>query len=92
MNNFHGCLAVISGLSRCHVTRMKKSWELISTKECNLFEQLGEFTSMVKNYSTMRVHLKTVTPPLIPYLGIYLSDLLFSNEGNPDELDGILLL
>jgi hypothetical protein len=38
----------------------------------------------------MRKHLKKVNPPCIPYLGIYLTDLTFVEEGNPDMVQGLI--
>ena len=38
-------------------------------------------------YKSPRELLAKCTPPCVPFLGIFLSDLTFVEEGNPDELE-----
>jgi hypothetical protein len=38
----------------------------------------------------MRNAIKSVNPPLIPYLGMYQTDLLMIDQGNPDEVAGLI--
>jgi hypothetical protein len=38
------------------------------------------------NYKLFRALLRSVNPPCIPYLGMYLTDLTFIEEGNQDKL------
>lgn len=33
------------------------------------------------NHSNVRALMKELTPPIIPYLGMYLSDILFVSQG-----------
>lgn len=40
-----------------------------------------------QNYNVYRTHLKSCAPPMLPYLGQYLTDLTFIHEGNPDTND-----
>ena len=44
------------------------------------------------SYRAYREHLHTITPPCIPYMGIYLTDLTFVLDGNPDRLDEVYFL
>ena len=37
-----------------------------------------------------RTPCDSVNPPCIPYLGTYLTDLTFIDDGNPDEVDGMI--
>ena len=30
------------------------------------------------------------SPPVVPYVGLYLSDLTFIDEGNPNEINGLI--
>jgi hypothetical protein len=36
------------------------------------------------NFEKYRTALKNVVPPCVPYLGVYLTDLTFLNDGNTD--------
>lgn len=43
-----------------------------------------------KNYKLYREHISSIlnsNNPCIPFMGVYLSDLLFIEEGNPDNKD-----
>jgi hypothetical protein len=47
-----------------------------------LFDELMELMSPNSNYTKFRNHLhKEISPPCIPYLGVYLSDLTFLEDG-----------
>eukprot|EP01129_Flabellula_baltica_P014536 TRINITY_DN6981_c0_g1_i1.p1 TRINITY_DN6981_c0_g1~~TRINITY_DN6981_c0_g1_i1.p1 ORF type:complete len:1107 (-),score=304.83 TRINITY_DN6981_c0_g1_i1:11-3331(-) len=89
MGNFNGVMEIISGLNRGPVYRMKATVAAITTKDkaCNkTLEFLKELTDRQKNYANMRSALRNANPPLIPYLGMYLTDLTFIEEGNPDTI------
>jgi son of sevenless-like protein len=57
-------------------------------------EQLREVTHPDKNFAKLREHVHNSNPPIIPYLGTYLSDLTFIDDGNPNTIveDGIELI
>jgi len=44
--------------------------------DCHQFNALEEFVSEANNHERLRVHVATCKPPCIPYLGIYLTDLI----------------
>ena len=47
--------------------------------------------SREQNFKNFRAYLHNVDPPCIPYLGVYLTDLTFIEDGNPDNLpDGLV--
>lgn len=37
-------------------------------------------------YKTYRALIRTLAPPLMPYIGLYLADLTYIDEGNPDRI------
>lgn len=90
MNNLNGVMEIISGLNRGPVFRLKQAWDDVPSSARKIFEELRTLTDRQKNYANMRKHLKKVNPPCIPYLGIYLTDLTFVEEGNPDMLQGLI--
>eukprot|EP01126_Amoeba_proteus_P062601 TRINITY_DN8537_c0_g1_i5.p1 TRINITY_DN8537_c0_g1~~TRINITY_DN8537_c0_g1_i5.p1 ORF type:complete len:708 (-),score=145.30 TRINITY_DN8537_c0_g1_i5:174-2297(-) len=89
INNLNGLLAILSGLQRGPLMRLKHTEELAKQKDQKTFELFSSFqelTSSTKSFSNLRNHIKIISPPYIPYVGMYLSDLTFIEEGNPDFL------
>ena len=44
-----------------------------------------------KSYKNFREALQTSTPPCIPHLGVFLTDLTFIEQGNPDVVQENLI-
>lgn len=42
-----------------------------------MWQELSALTSSDKAYAVLRKEIKSITPPCIPYLGMYLTDLTF---------------
>jgi len=55
-----------------------------------MLEEMEILTNMENSYKTYRNALKTIEPPCIPYMGVYLSDLTFIDEGNPAMLGNLI--
>lgn len=51
------------------IDRLRQTWEDISSKHAQLFEELKELMTRQGNFSLLRKHLRNCNPPLIPYLG-----------------------
>lgn len=90
MNNFNGLMAVLAGLHSSSVHRLKRTWAGMPEKVKEDFEFLTQFMSSAKNYSQYREHLQKAQLPVLPYLGVCLSDLTFIEEGNPDEISNLI--
>jgi len=43
-----------------------------------------------KSYKMYRQHIKIVSPPCIPFLGVYLKDLTFIEDGNLNLVNGLI--
>ena len=88
-NNFDGMQAVLSGINSTPVWRMKQSWAKIEKKD-KFFAQWKQMSSVItdtaNNFTAYRTAVSTADPPIIPYLGVYLTDLTFTEDGNPDYL------
>ena len=83
-------MEISSGLNSSGIKRLKDTWESIDEKWKKRYENMVEKISNDKNYQNVRHILKTVSPPCIPYLGMYLTDLTFIEDGNKDTLDGLI--
>ena len=80
-------MTIIAGLSNVSIQRLKYIWSEISDKNTKKYEELENLMSTMKNYSNYRNYIKTHKGPIFPYLGIYLRDFFFVNEGMKPLLD-----
>ncbi|KAI9138851.1 ras guanine nucleotide exchange factor domain-containing protein [Paraphysoderma sedebokerense] len=91
MNNFNGEKEVLAGLQSSSLYRLKKTKGLVSSKSMKLFEELNKNTSSELNYKNLRAKVQNADPPLIPFPGVYQSDLVFLDGCSKDKLDGGLV-
>lgn len=86
--NFATLLQILLGLQSPAVSRLQATWSQIGTADMRVLNQLFEFTSPMKNWKNIRDSMVTVAEGrdeddgngCIPFLGIYLSDLVFNSE------------
>jgi son of sevenless-like protein len=52
--------------------------------------EITHLTNNAKNYATLRFAIADINPPVIPYLGMYLTDILFAIEGNGPYINGLI--
>jgi len=81
LQNYNGFMEILSGLNSSAVFRLKLSWECLPSRQIELFQKLNKFTD--NNFKTLRQAYHSLEPPCIPYLGMYLTDLTFINDGIP---------
>jgi len=88
LRNFNGVMGVLAGINISAVSRLKHTFSLVSRKNTQLLKQLENIMSPQKSYSCLRDTISTSKTPLLPFLGVYLTDLTFIEEGNPDTIAG----
>eukprot|EP01134_Creolimax_fragrantissima_P003423 CFRG3423T1 len=87
LNNFNALFTIVASISSSSITRLKKTWEDVPEVNMTKLGKLKELVSDANNYKLYRQHLHgLVDVPCIPFLGIYLTDLTFIEEGNPNRL------
>nr|KAJ3412426.1 hypothetical protein HK105_002352 [Polyrhizophydium stewartii] len=86
LNNYSSLMNIIGTLDSAHVHRLRKTWELVPTRQMATYEALRETMSPARNFANYRGALHSVNPPAVPFLGCYLTDLTFIADGNPDTL------
>uniref|UniRef100_A0A8B9ETS5 Ras protein specific guanine nucleotide releasing factor 2 n=1 Tax=Anser cygnoides TaxID=8845 RepID=A0A8B9ETS5_ANSCY len=84
MHNYNGVLEITSALNRSAIYRLKKTWAKVSKQAKALMDKLQKTVSSEGRFKNLRETLKNCNPPAVPYLGMYLTDLAFIEEGTPN--------
>ncbi|KAK0464469.1 ras guanine nucleotide exchange factor domain-containing protein [Desarmillaria tabescens] len=91
LNNFSTMIAITSGLNTPPIRRLKRTWEQVSQRYLAQFGACEMTIDSNKNFNKYRSLMATVTPPCVPFIGVFLSTLQFIQDGNPDNLPGGLV-
>jgi Ras-specific guanine nucleotide-releasing factor RalGPS len=89
LNNLHSLFAVTSALKSASVHRLDKTWSYVSKKDRQAFEKLAGIFCEDNNWSNLRDIIDKLRLPCIPYLGIYLTDLVFIDLAHPYTKAGL---
>lgn len=84
LHNFSTLTAIISGLNSAPIHRLRRTWDLLNARVAMSAEDLNRLMNSSKNFSQYREALHQMQPPCVPFLGVYLTDLTFIEDGNPD--------
>ncbi|KAI8338899.1 ras guanine nucleotide exchange factor domain-containing protein [Chlamydoabsidia padenii] len=82
LNNFNTCMAILSAFDNSSVGRLKRTWENVGTRTNQTLSHIRKIMGANRNFSEYRQLIHSVNPPCIPFLGIYLQDLTFIEDGN----------
>ncbi|KAF2075906.1 hypothetical protein CYY_002797 [Polysphondylium violaceum] len=82
LGNYHGASALFFGLNNSAISRLKLTWEKLSTKVQQDYERIEQLFDMSMNYKNYREEIKTTKAKIIPYLGLFPKDLIAIEEGN----------
>tara|TARA_R110002050_G_scaffold193640_3_gene328668 strand:+ start:584 stop:1621 length:1038 start_codon:yes stop_codon:yes gene_type:complete len=81
LNDFNGMLAIISGLGNVAVQRLKKAWGGIPSKMLTKFENMSALMAPIGGYREYRQTMAVAVKPVIPYVALYLQDLVHISDG-----------
>ncbi|CAL1527360.1 unnamed protein product, partial [Lymnaea stagnalis] len=84
MHNYNGVLQICAAFVNSSVYRLKKTLEKLSKQTKQMIDRLQNLVSSEGRFKNMRDALHRCDPPCIPYLGMYLTDLSFIEEGTPN--------
>uniref|UniRef100_A0A6B2L162 Ras-GEF domain-containing protein n=1 Tax=Arcella intermedia TaxID=1963864 RepID=A0A6B2L162_9EUKA len=95
LNNYNTLMAIIAGLNTVSVSRLKQTFASVKKNVLEQWEILMEVMNPSNSFKKLRTALEEAGQTALPYIGLYLSDLTFMEDGNPDYItseDGTKLI
>jgi son of sevenless-like protein len=79
-------MAILSAFDNSAVGRLKRTWEMVGARTNQILSHIRKLMGANRNFIEYRAIIHSINPPCIPFLGIYLQDLTFIEDGNADYL------
>lgn len=89
LNNFTGLACIVSALNMAAIFRLKSVWKSLSEEVTKEHQENASIVSATSRCKKVRLAMRSTKPPLVPYLGILLTDLTFMEEGNPSMVNNL---
>lgn len=84
-NNFNSAFEILAGLNTARLTKSPLTWQALPARTKRGFHKLSNALATRENYKEYRERLRQVSPPtkpVLPFVGISLTDLVFAENGN----------
>ncbi|KAI9318634.1 hypothetical protein BX666DRAFT_1876822 [Dichotomocladium elegans] len=82
LRNYNTLMAIRSALDSTSIARLKRTWETVSTKYKAMYDPIYRATDSQRNFAEYRRRLRDAVAPCLPFLGVYLTDMTFIDDGN----------
>ncbi|KAI0755150.1 ras guanine nucleotide exchange factor domain-containing protein [Daedaleopsis nitida] len=85
LRNYSTPRSILAALDSSTIARLHQTWMGLPQKAKVQLESLRKLADHARNYHEYRSRLRNITPPAVPFLGLYLTDITFCREGNPSH-------
>ncbi|CDH58755.1 ras guanine-nucleotide exchange protein [Lichtheimia corymbifera JMRC:FSU:9682] len=85
LRNYNTLMAIRSALDSTSIGRLKRTWECVSAKCKAMYEPIYRATDSQRNFAEYRRRLRDAVAPCLPFLGVYLTDMTFIDDGNANH-------
>ncbi len=85
LNNYNGVIEILSALHSSAISRLKETWSLVHKDTMAKLEELDQLMNTEGNFRYYRALLEKSKPPIVPYMGLLLTDLTFMDDANLTE-------
>lgn len=82
LQNYSTLMQILLALGSDKVMKLKETWRVVEPGDILIYKNLESIASPLKNFLNLRTEINKLKPSLgcIPFLGLYLSDLIFNKE------------
>lgn len=91
LNNFTGAMSVLAAFNMSATYRLKSTVKELPPKVKQKQAELEKMMKSTSSYKAYREHLNSVAPPAIPFLGLLLTDLTFTETNPNTTAEGLIL-
>lgn len=85
LRNLDGLVAVVFALGDSSIYRLRDTWDTLSTLHLESLHSLQMVTDPSQNHKALRAITEGVAKPCLPFLGTYLTELVFISERFQEE-------
>ncbi|TDL15520.1 ras GEF [Rickenella mellea] len=86
LNNFSSMFAIIGGLNSPPIRRLTRTWDNVDSECMPDLEPCEALLRSYQKFSNYRSTLAKVSPPCVPFIGVYLTDLTVIQHDIKDHL------
>ena len=87
LNNFNGVLEVAAAMTSAPIYRLKHTLQRVAQEHRHVWRSWQEANELSDNHFRKYIEkLRSINPPVVPFFGMYLTNINHIEEGNPDFL------
>ncbi|OHT06815.1 RasGEF domain containing protein [Tritrichomonas foetus] len=92
MKNYHGVFAVICGITHRSVQRLPDTMKIamkMNKKLKKKYDDLNDLCDFSGDFRKYRPVISAAIEPCIPFIGCFQKDLIYVQEGYPNQIEGL---